>query len=191
MDATFYFDPACPWTWRTSRWLTVVAPARRLTVQWRAFSLTILNGDNVPEQYKPMMDASARALRLVEALQADHRNDDAARLYTEIGARTFEADAPLSDDIVLAAADAAGIADPRTVLDDASWDEAVRASHQRAMAAAGPDIGSPVLTLAGVDRGLHGPIIGSVPGEDEALGIFDAIVPLLRSPVFFEVKRGR
>ena len=35
MEATYYFDPACPFTWRTSRWLVAVAPERDVTVRWR------------------------------------------------------------------------------------------------------------------------------------------------------------
>jgi len=48
MEATYYFDPACPFTWRTSRWLASVAPERGVDVRWRPFSLSILNGDNIP-----------------------------------------------------------------------------------------------------------------------------------------------
>src|SRR3712207_123825 len=191
MEATYYFDPACPFTWRTSRWLVAGAAERDVTVRWRAFSLSILNGGNAPEQYRPMMEASSRALRLVEALAADRRNDDVAAFYTELGNRTFEAGEPLSDDIVRAAADAAGIVDAKAILDDASWDDAVRSAHETAFASAGPDIGSPVLVVEGAARGLHGPIIGDVPARDEALTIWDAVVPLARSTTFFEVKRGR
>ena len=191
MEATYYFDPACPFTWRTSRWLVAVAAERDVTVQWRAFSLSILNGDDVPEQYRPTMAASARALQLVEALAADRRNDDVATFYTEIGNHTFEVDAPISDDIVAAAAEAAGIADAKAILNDPSWDDAVRSSHETAFASAGPDIGSPVLMIEGAARGLHGPIIGEVPARGEAVKIWDAVVPLARSATFFEVKRGR
>jgi predicted DsbA family dithiol-disulfide isomerase len=191
MEATYYFDPACPFTWRTSRWLVSVAAERDVTVRWRAFSLSILNGGNAPEQYRPMMAASSRALRLVEALAADGRDAAVAAFYTEMGERTFEAGAMLSDDIVLASAEAAGVTDAKAVLDDASWDDAVRASHETAFASAGPDIGSPVLAIEGAPRGVHGPIIGEVPGRDEALAIWDAVVPLARSATFFEVKRGR
>jgi predicted DsbA family dithiol-disulfide isomerase len=191
MDVTYYFDPACPFTWRTSRWLVGVAPERDVTVRWRAFSLTILNGDNVPEQYKPMMAASSRALRLVEALAADHRDDDIATFYTELGNRTFERETAISEELVLAAAEAAGVTDPKAVLDDEAWDEAVRASHDKAYASAGPGIGSPVLEVEGAPRGVHGPIIGEVPGRDEGLAIWDALVPLSRSSTFFEIKRGR
>jgi predicted DsbA family dithiol-disulfide isomerase len=193
MDATYFFDPVCPFTWRTSRWLVSVAPERDVTVQWRSFSLSILNGENVPEQYKPMMEASTRALRLVEALRADHRNEDVGAFYTEIGNRTHESGAALNDDIVLAAAEAAGIENAKAILDDPSWDEAVRESHELAFGSAGPDIGSPVLMVEGAARGVHGPIIGvtATPDRDEALAIWDAVVPLARSESFFELKRGR
>ena len=191
MDVTYFFDPACPFTWRTSRWLVSVAPARDVTVRWRAFSLSILNGDNVPEQYRPMMEASSRALRLVEALRADRRDDEIGVFYRELGNRTFEAGAPLSDEVVLAAAEAAGIVDPKSILDDPSWDSSVRESHDEAVSSAGPDIGSPVLMIDGAARGVHGPIIGDVPGTEAALDIWDAVVPLIRSEAFFELKRGR
>jgi predicted DsbA family dithiol-disulfide isomerase len=191
MDATFFFDPACPFTWRTSRWLVSVAAERDVTVRWRAFSLSILNGDNVPEQYKPMMVASSRALRLVEALRADHRDETVGTFYTELGNRTFEADTPISEEVVLAAAEAAGVSDPKTVLDDESWDAAVRQSHELAFGSAGPDIGSPVLMIEGAPRGVHGPIIDQVPAREEALAIWDAVIPLTRSGTFFELKRGR
>jgi 2-hydroxychromene-2-carboxylate isomerase len=193
VDATFYFDPGCPFTWRTSRWLVDVAAERGLEIEWRAFSLSILNGDNVPEQFRPMRAAAHRALRLVEALAVDHRTDAAGAFYTEIGERTHEAGERLTDDIVLAAAEAAGIEDPKTILDDDSWDEAVRASHDKAFASAGPDVGSPVLWIEGAARGVHGPIIGAerTPGRAEALALWDAVVPLARSESFFELKRGR
>jgi hypothetical protein len=40
---------------------------------------------------------------------------------------------------------------------------------------------------------VHGPILSldGTPDRDEALAIWDAVVPLTRSTAFFEVKRGR
>lgn len=190
MDVTFYFDPACPFTWRTSRWLLAVAPERDLEIQWRAFSLSILNPDP-PEQYRAAMAASARALRLVESLRAEGRPDAVLAFYTAIGERTHDAGAPLTDGIVAEAARIAGAEKAETVLDDAAWDDAVRESHQTAMKLAGPDIGSPVLQVAGAGRGLHGPIIGEVPEPGESLAIWDATAALIKIESFFEVKRGR
>jgi 2-hydroxychromene-2-carboxylate isomerase len=193
MEATFFFDPACPFTWRTARWLVGVAPERDVTVRWRPFSLAILNGDNTPDEYKPMMAASTRALRLVAALSANRRDRDIDAFYTELGNRTFEAGERLSDDVVNGSAEAAGIADAKAILDDPSWDENVRASHEQAVESAGPDIGSPVLEIEGGERGIHGPVLGlgDPPAHAEALAIWDSTVPLVRSTSFFEIKRGR
>jgi 2-hydroxychromene-2-carboxylate isomerase len=192
MEATYFFDPSCPYTWRTSRWLVGVAPERDMSLRWRAFSLSMLGGE-VPEKYKPVRAAASRALRLVESLHADSRHTDAGAFYTELGTRTFEADSLLSDDIVEAAAKVAGAGDAKAILDDASWDDAVRESHQTALSSAGPDVGSPVLWVEGAVRAVHGPILGldGRPPRDEALAIWDAVVALARSGTFFELKRGR
>lgn len=191
MEVTFFFDPACPWTWRTARWLLTVAPSREVIVRWRAFSLAMLHEGGPPEPFRAVLAASGQALRLVEALRADNRHDDISRFYTELGTRSHQVQAPLSAEIVLAAAEAAELTDVKRIIDDPAWDEAVRESHDTAMASAGPDIGSPVLMLDGAGRGLHGPVLAESYDEAEALRIWDAIVPLLHSSAFFEVKRGR
>ncbi|WP_200212454.1 DsbA family protein [Micromonospora coerulea] len=191
MDATFFFDLACPWTWRASRWLVAVAEARGLRIEWRAFSLAILNEGRIAPEHADAMAASGRALRLVEALRAEGRHDDAGRFYTELGARTHDAGKPISDKIVTAAVEAAGLADAAPALDDERWDRAVRESHTLSYASAGPDIGSPVLMVPDAERGIHGPILTEVPSTDDALTIWDSLVPLLRLPTFHEVKRGR
>jgi hypothetical protein len=190
MQVTYYFDPLCPFTWRTSRWLTTVAPERGLDIHWRPFSLAILNGGlaNTPDEWRPRAEASFAALRLIASLAG--RDDEIGRFYTEIGTRTHEAGTPISREIVLAAAEAAGIEDVKA-LDDESLDAAVQASHDEAFGSAGPDIGSPVLGIEGAPRGVHGPIIGPVPGAEEALRIWDGVALLSTSDTFFEFKRGR
>src|SRR5262245_40777930 len=118
MQVTYYFDPLCPFTWRTSRWLVKVAPERGLDIQWRPFSLAILNGGvgNAPEQWRAPAEASFSALRLIASLQGD--NERIGRFYTEIGTRTHDAGAPISAEIVAAAAEAAGIEDTKALLDE-------------------------------------------------------------------------
>lgn len=190
-DVTFFFDPACPWTWRASRWLELVAGSRHLNVEWRACSLGILNGDGIPEQYREAVEASNGALRLVEALRAQGRHADTGRFYTRLGEATFVAGEGLSAPTVLAAARAAGLGDDVAALDDPVHDAAVRESTDAAMAAAGPDVGSPVIQLPGVSRGLHGPILESVPDEKDSLILWETFESLVRMPVFFELKRGR
>jgi 2-hydroxychromene-2-carboxylate isomerase len=193
VEATYFFDPSCPYTWRTSRWLVGVAPERDVSLRWRAFSLSILSGGDIPERFRPKRVAAGRALRMVEALRADQRHADISAFYTEVGTRTFEVGTDLSDDIVAAAADAVGIIDAKAILDDESWDDAVRESHETGLSSAGPDIGSPVLWIEDAARAIHGPVLGvdGRPPREEALAIWDAVVSLVRSNTFFELKRGR
>ncbi|HWS39129.1 MAG TPA: DsbA family protein [Actinoplanes sp.] len=190
MEVTFFFDPACPFTWSTSRWLLAVAPERGLQIHWRAFSLSLLNPDP-PEQYRAAMAASSKALRLVESLRAEGRPDAVGAFYTAIGERTFAVGAMITDAIVAEAAEVAEVEKATAVLADAGWDDAVRESHETALTLAGPGIGSPVLQVAGAVRGLHGPIIDKVPGLEESLVIWDATAALIKIESFFEVKRGR
>jgi predicted DsbA family dithiol-disulfide isomerase len=42
-SVTFFFDPLCPWTWVTSRWLVDVADRRGFPLEWRALSLALLH----------------------------------------------------------------------------------------------------------------------------------------------------
>src|SRR5690242_2080793 len=125
MEATFFLDPLCPFTWRTARWLVAVAPERDITIRWRSFSLPLLNAETIPaefsevaEQYRAPAEASTRAMRLIESLGA--AGDDAAigRFYTELGTRTHDAGTMIDDAIVRTAAEQAGIAGAAAVLDD-------------------------------------------------------------------------
>src|SRR2546429_6692711 len=82
-DVTFWFDPSCPYTWRTSRWLLAVTGARNLTIDWRLMSLAILNEDKeIPERFRAKQEGGRRAAR--EAIAVDQQYDTAAaeRLYT-------------------------------------------------------------------------------------------------------------
>src|SRR2546430_17016183 len=63
-DVTFWFDPSCPYTWRTSRWLLAVTGARNLTIDWRLMSLAILNEDKeIPERFRAKQEGGRRAAR--------------------------------------------------------------------------------------------------------------------------------
>jgi predicted DsbA family dithiol-disulfide isomerase len=193
MEATYFFDPSCPFTWQTSRWLVQAAAERDVTLRWRPFSLYLLNSANpdYPEKYRQPALAAVRALRLVAALHEAGRDEETGRFYTEMGNRTIEKQTPLTDAIVDEAAEAAGLGDTKATLDDEAWDAKVRASHDFAYGSAGPGIGSPVLLIEGAERAVHGPIIGEPPARDDALALWDALVPLARIGTFFEVKRGR
>ncbi|NQW68019.1 MAG: hypothetical protein HQ454_01830, partial [Acidimicrobiaceae bacterium] len=44
-DLQFYFDPICPWTYLTSRWVTEVQHQRGYEVSWKFISLFMINSD--------------------------------------------------------------------------------------------------------------------------------------------------
>src|SRR6266508_6705487 len=84
----FFFDPVCPWTWMTSRWLVDAATRTDTQIQWRNLSLSIVNADReIPEQYRAAIEAARGAHRIIAALRADDRNRVVGDFYTEWGRR--------------------------------------------------------------------------------------------------------
>lgn len=189
----FFFDPICPWTWLTSRWLLEVARARDFEVIWRTFSLAELNGgvENMPEQYQEGGRFSVRVLRVMEALRAAGLNDRIGALYTEVGTRLHvQGEAPRMD-LLRAAAEASDTSSYLGAADDPYWDGPVGESTALAMSLAGPDVGSPVLRVGDHDRGVYGPVVSPVPQGADALKVWDAMMTLGEVPAFYELKRGR
>ena len=187
---SFYFDVGCPWTWNTSRWLVEVAGERGLPISWRTFSLAIVNeGVEIPEQYRIVGATTRGALRVIEALRADGRNDDIGRLYTELGRRWHHDHEPWTSAVVDDALAATDLEAYAGAIDDENWDEALRTSLAEALDLAGPDIGSPVLRID--DRAMFGPIVSPPPTGAAALAVWDAARTLIAAEGVFEIKRGR
>lgn len=195
--ATFYFDPGCPWTWLTARWLLEAGAARDLELRWRTFSLAVLNGGApVPPQgatpaSRPGTAVAGQALRVVEAAVAEGDDAAAGRFYAEFGQRFHAPGAERSLALVAEAADAAGVTSLLERSDDPALDDRIVASLEEGVRLAGPDIGSPVLHVDGTDRGLFGPIVSPAPAGEEAGRLWDAVVALTAVPSFFEIKHGR
>ena len=200
-DVEFSFDPTCPWTWLTSRWLVDAAPRRDVRVTWRPLSLLVLSGGNMPEKYLAGATASHRALRAVAALHADGRHDDTARYYAALGRLSHDAGERLSDALVDRALADAGLGDLAPTLDDTSWDAAVESATKEVTDLAGPDVGSPVIAWSatvgsGSDAAVrrvafHGPIVSPGPRGEDAARLLDVVLLAGATPGFFELKRGR
>jgi hypothetical protein len=189
-DVVFHFDPGCPWTWMTSRWLVDVAGQRDLDVAWQPLSLKVLNGDKIPEQHRARLDATFLALRAVTALADAGDHEAAGRLYTALGDRFYrKGDDPtpevVKEIVTVAAPQAAG------ALDDDSRDGAIAERTMSIVEAAGGDVGSPVLSFPERGAAIHGPIVNPPPTGDEAGRLWDAISAAVTVPGFLELKRGR
>jgi 2-hydroxychromene-2-carboxylate isomerase len=189
-DVTFFFEPVCPWTWRASRWLTAVAEARSLDVEWRPFSLLVLNG-GPDEEHGDGLIVTHRALRLVEHLNWAGRQADIARFYSAFGQLAHEEGFAVDDELVDGAVRAAGLGDEGAALDDLGLDAGVQAATEAALQAAGPGVGSPVMLLRGAERGCHGPVLKPDPDKKDGLALWEAIEAMAPIEGFFEIKRGR
>lgn len=190
-DIDFYFDPACPWTWLTSRWLVDAASQRAVDVTWRSLSLLVLSDGNPSEEHADRVYTAARAHRVFAALQSAGRNDLVGDLYTAIGTRHHDKGEDLTVDLVRAAAAEVGAEGWADAVDDDSRDADVARSTETALELAGPDIGSPVLAHGTPRLGIFGPIVNPGPRGEDAARLLDLVLEASQIEGFFELKRGR
>jgi predicted DsbA family dithiol-disulfide isomerase len=186
----FYFDPTCPWAWQTSRWIREVEQVRDIAIDWRLFSLRLVNES--PDD--PLTDESARsvpALRALALAGREHGNDAVGRLYEAIGERIHDQEGDLSVELLREALAAAGL-DADTVdraMADTSTAEDVRAEHRQAVEDV-QGFGVPTVVLES-GRGIFGPVVAVAP-EGEAAGVlWDHVRWLADYDGFFELKRER
>ncbi|GIH74439.1 DsbA family protein [Planobispora longispora] len=192
MSITLWFDPICPFTWRTSRWVRDVATRRGESVTWRFMSLAILNeGKDIPERLHRAHRKSLAALRVLAAAEERHGQPAVDRLYTAIGHRVHDLDEDLTPDTLAAALADAGLpSDLLLAADDAAFDTSIGESHRLGQSRVGTESGSPV-TAIDDGPGFFGPVVASVPAADEADRLIDAMRLLSTVPVFSELKRER
>ncbi|HVK26686.1 MAG TPA: DsbA family protein [Actinokineospora sp.] len=193
MSITLWFDPSCPFTWRTSRWVKDVAGRRDEKVSWRFLSLAILNeGKDIPENYRAAHQRARAALRVLAATDDRHGQDAVDRLYSAIGERVHgPADRYLTHDVIVEAlAEAELPAELIDATEDESLDVVVRESHEAGQARVGTETGSPV-TAIDDGPGFFGPVVSSVPGPEDADRLLDGLRLLSPVRVFSEMKRAR
>src|SRR5262245_27222549 len=187
----YFFDPACPWTWLTSRWLIDAARQRGVDITWRSLSLSVVNAGKIPEQYADFLRASAAAHRVFAALREARRNDLVGALHTAIGSRTHDGGEGLSLELLREAVEAAGAREWAGAVDDPAWDWEVERSTQEAVDLAGPDVGSPVLAHGTPRVAMFGPIVSPGPRGEEGAKLLDLVLAAAEVGGFFELKRGR
>ncbi len=178
----------------TSRWVVEVAPLKNVPVRWRAYSLAIKNADvDIPEPYRTFGAISQGALRVAEAVWADHGDEPISRLYTEIGNR-FHRQQDISAGALSSAIEAAGL-DPSyaAAAADQRWDAEIRGSMAEAIDLVGTDVGVPILVFRedGATAAISGPLVSPAPTGVEALALWDQVAALAWSPGFYELKRSR
>ena len=187
----FWFDPLCPWAWITSRWMLEVEKLRPVTVRWHVMSLAVLNeGKDLPERYQELMAQAWGPVRVAIAAEQKLGPDVLLPFYTALGNRFHLEQAPKDRATIEAALAEAGL--PKELadaMDDAGYDEALRASHKDGMDRVGYEVGTPVISVDGVS--FFGPVISPVPRGEDAARLWDGVLLVTGTDGFFELKRSR
>jgi hypothetical protein len=194
MKIDFWFDPACPFCWVTSRWIEDIKDRRDLDINWRAISLFFKN-DLASQPNSPFYDVTKKTLgmlRVAMAVKAAGHQDKVGPLYTELGRRIHNRN---DTDFDIAPILASLELDPglaEAAVDD-SWDGAIRADMSDFVALVGEDVGTPAIALDGTAGrvGLFGPVITQLPTTDQGTALWDGFVAMADTPGFFELKRTR
>jgi 2-hydroxychromene-2-carboxylate isomerase len=189
--AEFWFDPLCPFAWITSRWMLEVEQVRDVHVNWRVMSLYFLNKDrDLSEDYQARVRRGLPVGRVLIATEQRVGREALLPLYTALGTRIHHEKQEVGRELVVAAlADAELPADLVEAMDDASYDDALLASHQEAMDRVGDDVGTPTISFNG--SSFFGPVLSRIPRGEDAGRLWDGTIAVAAFPYFFEIKRTR
>jgi protein-disulfide isomerase-like protein with CxxC motif len=188
---TFFFDPLCPWSWRTSVWIREVQRLQQLPVEWRFFSLALANDylESFPDGVAP--------LRVAALAGREAGNEAVGKVYLAIGTALHEEGADAREPgimgrVIPPALEREGL-DP-TLFERAMSDPATLAEVERDHTLAKERyaaFGVPWLVLEGHDLGFFGPVVDVPPQDREAIDLWEHTAWMITRPYLYELKRDR
>ena len=199
LDATvvdLWFDPVCPYSWTTSRWLCEVEQRRPLDVRYHVMSLYLLNEHrtDVTPAGRRVFDSSRGPSRVATAAASAFGDEVLRDFYTAFGELVFDYwRRPSSEEYheaIRVTLERTGLpADLEDAMESDEHDAALRLSHDAGIAPVGGEVGTPITHIDGT--AFYGPVLGAIPRGDAALRVFDGARLVAGYPEFFEIKRTR
>lgn len=190
----FWFDPACPWCWLTSRWLAdEVAPQRDLVIDWQPISLLFMNEPSEDSNGYESLLWTTKLLRVVESMRDAGLEDRIGDFYRVLGERIHH-DGEMMFDHAPILADLGIPAEHAAAFDDGLWDAAIQKGHDDGLSLTGDDVGTPIIAIEtgrGERVGLFGPVISKKPAGAAALMLWDGFLLMVETDGFWELKRTR
>lgn len=189
----FWFDPACPFAWITSRWMKEVEEVRDFAVDFDVISLGVLNEDH-EDQDDPETQKKWQGARAALSVRDRHGTDKAGEFYTAAGTRIHNEGYGLDryEEALSEALEEIGLEDAAAILEDSkndTKDEALRESTRAALSLVGDDVGTPIIAIG--ESAFFGPVMTRIPRGEEAGKLWDGFSSLVEYPYFYELKRAR
>lgn len=207
----FFFDPACPFCWQTSKWFRQVIAQVEITPVWRFISLAMLNDEMQDLDSAKGHAVGHKMLRVAAAAKEGHGEDVVGALYEEMGRRLWETspelDGPVEGDAMWSAISdhqqqvltelpeilkVAGLPEELAeAADDTGYDAELQAATDEAMERTGGNVGTPILAF-GEPGGpaFFGPVISSTPSDEDAVKLWEALTTMSTFDGFAELKRS-
>jgi hypothetical protein len=192
-----WVDPVCPYAWATSQWLLEVEKVRDIEARFNIMSLAYLNDgrEGLSDDYRKMMQNSWGPVRVAIAVEQRYGKEGLRAFYIQLAAMRHNNRRGFSHRAYEQALEAAGL-DPAlsASAEDASIDDALKASHHAGMDAVGTDVGTPVIHFPrpdGTTTAFFGPVIMKAPTGEEAGRLWDGLLAIANTEGLYELKRTR
>lgn len=189
-EVTFYFDPACPWAYRTSLWIREAREVRPLDIDWRFLSLQAVNeGTNNLKESHYM---SVNSFRVMAQARREYGGDYVDKLYLSIGRLRHDEKKNISEPDVLEAACRYANIDPALMVRALENEDTLNdLQDDHTSGVVNGAFGVPSIEIGKDNRPFFGPVIREVPKGEDAGQLWDHFGWLISQPEFYEIKRER
>jgi len=185
----FYFDTMCPYAHQTSLWIREVQRQTGLRVNWKFFSLEVINhveGKKMP--WEREIAYGWTPLRIAAWLRRIDNDLCGAWYLASANALHLEGQRPYEEATARKLLASIGAPDAawQSALADQTTHDDVRRDHDHAVKQLG-GFGVPIL-LPSSGRAVFGPVIVPAPTGDDAVRLWQLVSGMAQFPHFYELK---